>query len=688
MSLPYHQPGSRSDPALGFWLRYVESEGALTEDDGERVVVLLTKALQERFELSEEFAVTANPEVAREEGALLLLPGHPTLDLAASTVLSDGDVGYAHLPLPPGPPISPSTLTARLRDQVTIDHGRLEVVDQPVTGYLPVLRVGVFIRYAVSLQHRFQEREEVFVDARNGMTLPPPVERALGIRALAPGTPTDRSLFTPDFPRAAGAAHSILAARAEARRGALAAEASDLLADELSRADTYYRGALDSIERRIEQAEPERQKLLYARAEATKAEAARRRIELEEQSEATYEVHPFRLHIIGLPALMVSATVSRGARRFPLQLTWLLQFQTFLIPSCPACGARAILVAGKDHLGCRECLSSRAEPAATSTSAKPSTSVISSDSTGSTNVERQPDMAKPSLAHKAVALVSPRSVEKETAAAPRRPAPTRRTTPRSRSSSATSKTGSKLATTLWSAVGGGGRWRAHGTASYSPFSALFRLYGNSGPAYAIGMLPGEVPERLSSFTYHYWSDLPHLTGGTLTSEGSSYDFAFAWRMLGAKPVVGEVLPTPDFVYDPQSLLDLPSSVRARLSTKAPSPIVPLDPVASLLWELRIRHNLAVAVRALAVWWWLGDKLTELAGGNGLDLAGIAPNVVADIIAAVVTSRGRDGIPRSSSQTQKSRLRLFAEEENSLVQLADLATGSPALTWGWPASYRK
>ncbi len=679
MSQP-SQPDSRSDPALGFWLRYVESEGALTEDDGERVVVLLTRALQERFELSEEFIVTADPEVAREEGALLLLPGHPTLDHAASTVLADGDVGYAHLPLMPGPPISPSTLAARLRDQVVIDHGRPDIVDQPVTGYLPVLRVGALIRYAVSLEHRFQEREEVFVDARSGMTIPPAVERAIKTRALQTGTPTDRPLFTPDFPRAVGAAHSILIARAEARRGALAAEASDLLADELSRADTYYHGALESIERRIERVDPERQKLLHARAEATRAEAARRRIELEEQSEATYEVHPFRLHLIGLPALMVSAEVWRGARRFPLQLTWLLQFQTFLIPSCPACGARATLVAGKDRLGCRECLSSKAEPATTSTSAKLPTSVILSDSANSSNVVPQPGTSNPAPARKPAPPVSLRSAEKETAVALRKPAPTRRTTPRSPANSAVSKVGNKLATALWSAVGGGGRWRAHGTADYSPFSALFRLYGLSGPGYAIGMLPGEVPQRLSSFTYPYGSDLPHLTGGTVLSEGSSYNYALAWRMEGGRPVVGEVLPTPDFARDPRELLDLPSPLRARLSTKAPSPIVPLDPVASLLWELRIRHNLTVAVRALAVWWWLAEKSPENAGAIGLDLAGIAPNAVADAIAAVVTNSSRDGMPRSSNRTKKSQPTFFAEEDNPPAQLAALATGSPALTW--------
>jgi hypothetical protein len=161
-------------------------------------------------------------------------------------------------------------------------------------------------------------------------------------------------------------------------------------------------------------------------------------------------------------------------------------------------------------------------------------------------------------------------------------------------------------------------------------------------------------------------------------------------MEGGEPVVGEVLPTPDFANDPQELLDLPSPLRARLSTKAPSPIMPLDPVASpdplgsvasLLWELRIRHSLAIAVRALAAWWWLVEKSTEVAGNFGVDLAGIAPNAVADAIAALVTNRDRGDMPGSSSRAQKSEPTLFVEEENLLARLAILVAASPALTWG-------
>lgn len=567
--------GGRSDPALDFWLRYVESEGALTEDHGERTIVLLTQTLQERLEIPEEISVTADPEVAREEGAWLLLPGHPTLDRAASTLLANGDAGYAHLPQIPGPPISLSALMARLRDQVPIDHGRLEITNQPVVGYLPVLRVGALLRYAVSLEHRFQEREEVFVDARTGTAIPPDIERAILACSMKVGAPTDRVTFTPDLPHALKAAHSRLIARAEARREALSAEAANILSDELARADAYYRTAIESIEHRIERSSTEHQELLHARAEATRAEAARRRIELEEQHEAFYEIHPFRLHLIGLPALLVPVEICRGTRRVPLTLTLLQQFDVLLAPNCPACGAeRATLVAGKEHLGCRKCIgheighetarsSSVAEPAGSISPLTPADSAITtqpeqpsqqpralaiSTSGNSNNIQSRPGMVKvapePNAAQvqgqgqvqgqpqaqgrKATALNSSRTGAIKATSSSRvqpllqKPASTGRTTPRSTRNSAMSKTGYRLATALWSAAGGSGRWKTRETAAYSPISALLRLYGASGPALAIGMLPGEIPEHLSIATYSLLPGPRNLTEGTVFSECSAY----------------------------------------------------------------------------------------------------------------------------------------------------------------------
>ena len=50
-------------------------------------MVLLTPELQRAFALPEEVVVTSDPEAAREDGALLLIPGHPLLDQAVASVL-------------------------------------------------------------------------------------------------------------------------------------------------------------------------------------------------------------------------------------------------------------------------------------------------------------------------------------------------------------------------------------------------------------------------------------------------------------------------------------------------------------------------------------------------------------------------------------------------------------------------
>jgi hypothetical protein len=91
-----------TDPALGFWLRYLDASGGLHEDAGDQTLVMLPSELQAKLGLPEEVAVTADPEVAREDGALLLLPGHPALDQAAAAVLDQGDAGLAWLAWPAG----------------------------------------------------------------------------------------------------------------------------------------------------------------------------------------------------------------------------------------------------------------------------------------------------------------------------------------------------------------------------------------------------------------------------------------------------------------------------------------------------------------------------------------------------------------------------------------------------------
>lgn len=72
----------RRDPAVRFWLGYVEREGGLVEDAAYGAVVVLPPSMRERFDLPEVVSVTFDPDVAREDGALLLIPGNPALEAA------------------------------------------------------------------------------------------------------------------------------------------------------------------------------------------------------------------------------------------------------------------------------------------------------------------------------------------------------------------------------------------------------------------------------------------------------------------------------------------------------------------------------------------------------------------------------------------------------------------------------
>ena len=75
-----------TDIGLDFWLRYVEASGGLTDPSGDTTLVMLPSALQTTLELPEDLRVTADPDVAREDGATLLSPGHPALARAADDV--------------------------------------------------------------------------------------------------------------------------------------------------------------------------------------------------------------------------------------------------------------------------------------------------------------------------------------------------------------------------------------------------------------------------------------------------------------------------------------------------------------------------------------------------------------------------------------------------------------------------
>jgi len=351
-------PTLSDEPALRFWLRYAEREGALVEDLGDQALLLLPQALQYTSELPEEVMVTADPDVAREDGAALLIAGHPALDRAAAAMLAEGDSGHVFVPWPGSRPPARSTLEARARDLVSVEHGRIDATGEPAPAYAPLLRVGAMISYEASLALRFHEQEEAWVDARTGLG---PSKRLSAMLRSAPRLPLPDArhrLLPADLSLALPAAHEQLEQRATARRALLAAHARRALALELARADAYYENALDSIARRRSTAAAERIRLLDAQADATRAERARRQREIEEEYKARHDIRPFRLHLVHVPAFQLTVDVRRGSRTFPFTLTWLPGGDEFAAVRCPACGGAETLVAAREGLGCTSCTSS------------------------------------------------------------------------------------------------------------------------------------------------------------------------------------------------------------------------------------------------------------------------------------------------------------------------------------------
>jgi hypothetical protein len=343
------------EPALSFWLDYAEREGALVEHRGDHAFVLLPADLQRESGLPEEVTVTAHPDLAREDGAALLIAGHPALERAAGAVLAEGDTGSAYLPWPASRPPSRSLLESRARELVSIEHGRIDASGEPIAAYLPLLRVGAMVSYAASLTLRFQEQEEVWVDARTGLGSS---QRALAMvrdRAHLPRPDGPGRTLAADVSLATASAHEQLEQRAIVRERSLQAHARRALATELGRADAYYAAALESIARRRAGAAADRARLLDAQAEATRGERARRRSEIEDEYRPWHEIRPFRLHLLHLPAFVLPVDVRRGSRTFPFQLSWAPSAGEFAPVRCPACGAAEPLVATRDRLGCREC---------------------------------------------------------------------------------------------------------------------------------------------------------------------------------------------------------------------------------------------------------------------------------------------------------------------------------------------
>ena len=351
-----------SDPLLAFWLAFAEARGAAVEDGPEQALVVLPPALQREFTLPEATAFTADPDVAAEEGAILLGPGHPLIERAAAAVLEEGDRGLLWLPWPRSVAPTGEALLAQARERVPVDHGRIDAAGEPAAVYVPVLRAEALCTY--TLDEQFQERAEAWVDARSGLGIAADFVRRLRTAAALAGAEVGRSgthpVLRPQAAAALAGVDGLLEAQAVARGLALARQAQVGLRAEVARTEAYYAEVLESITRRRPAAAPERQALLDRQAAVTAAERARRLEEIAEKFRARHERKTFRLHLLLVPALHLPVWVRRGEARLPMALCWCLPVGAFLPVGCPRCGTVAPLVAGREALGCAVCLPARA----------------------------------------------------------------------------------------------------------------------------------------------------------------------------------------------------------------------------------------------------------------------------------------------------------------------------------------
>lgn len=632
----------RKEAGLAFWLDWVEHRGGLWEDAGDTALALLPAALASELELPEETAVTADPDAAREDGALLLVTGHPVVAKAAESVLATGDTGTLTLAAPRSVPPDAATLLSKAREHLPVDHGRLDpcVGAMPERALRPVLRVGALVGYELSAEDHFQEQVEAFVDVPSRLRVPTRVSERLARTgndpraetALPPGLAAAvdyASTSRPDLAAALAEAHRMLEAAAVLRRDGLAKQIGDAYAKERARAEEYYAAAVDSLERRAATAPQDRAVLLRARMESTREERARRLAEIAEKYRARHTLTPYRLHLLRVPVLRLALDVRRGERRYPLDLDWLLPAGEFAPLRCPACAqSGAPLVAAKTHLGCARCLAPKhPTPHPAPESVPPPRDGAAAPAAASAEGAVAPVRAGATVA---VGPPAARDAEAAGGAAPRsrggakagriaeasaaRAASSRPATPGHAPSppqrrSVDPQTLQKRVFTFWEHAAGGDRRKLERLCvPDSPAAALLRLYGAAGPLYGIGVGPRERVESCNVVVFpaegrRGWDS----AGGEVHTDRGRHDYLLRWS-LGPDRLISEVLPyqTP-YAMNASTMMARYRSGGTEPATRLPRTGAELDQVAHLLWQRTpARHGAHLAARALASWWRLAD----------------------------------------------------------------------------------
>ncbi len=614
-----------TDLALAFLSELVEAEGGAAEDRGDSVLLLVADELRDRLRLPEELFVTSDPEVAAEEGGLLVAPGQTVVDEAADVVLSRGDAGWRHLEWPLSPAPARARLQEAAREEVIVEHGRIDLEDQPASCYLPAVRVAALIEHRISVEERYEEAVEVWVDGRRGTTLADRIAEQLAALAGRPGRGGGHAHAEAELDRALEAAHALLAGRAAGRQAVLVREARATLARERGRVDAYYEAALASIATRRAGAAPERARLLDAQEEATRAEWSRRLGETEEKYAGSVEIRPFLLHVVEIPGLAVPVSVRRGPRRFDLRLDWLLPFACYLPPTCPHCGELAPLVAGRDRLGCRACLP---RPTGDGTAARPAGAgrETAAAAGGETAVPGAGGAAGDDGDRAAESAGEPRPAEAgdEQLEAPRcPPVDAARAEPASRpvSSAVQDRLVEKMwrgvATELWQAVARGERCRL--VAPRSPLEALYRCYGPEGPLVAVGLPADAWPRGVQSSPPEGQAGEVLATSGLVRTSEGVVQFSLRWRVAGKRPLLVELL--PGRVAAGAGLP--PRRILAGASSEAPTP-PGLGPVEARLWRHEAdEEGVPFAVRCLALYWRIQGQRRLREVGDGALAAAVA-----------------------------------------------------------------
>ena len=583
-----------ADPALGFWLRHVAASGGLWEPGEDAAYVVLPPQLRDAYRLPEELRVTADPDVAREDGATLLAAGHPVLAEAAGRVLASGDAGYLLLARPGSLPPGRDVLLAEARDAFPVGHGRIDLSGEPEVVLHPVVRVGALVTYELSAEDRFGEEAHRWVDMPSRRELPADL---VGRLCRAEIDEKARPRRPEGLLNAVAAAHRLIDAAASDRRQALAADVSGSFEAERGRVAAYYADAITGIERRLATAPPERRAVLEQRLRSTREERARRLAEIAAKYEARHAIRPYRLHVMLVPALRVPADVLRGTRRYPMCFDWLLPAGAYAPVRCPSCGREAPLVAGKLKLGCEACL----PPKPAFAPASPG-----SASPGSAGGHTPPAAAKPPAgARPAAALGSagsapsapgaPRGARSTPAAKPVPPQAKRRAVVPPKVRKEQQKATVTVAERLWRAVAADDR-RAIGRIVHpgSPAAALQRLLGPAGLCRVLGMPAGEEPERFVAETHD-----GVVAGALLGARGTECPY-YIWCRDGQ---AAEVLPFPlghDGAF--WGFYWWGRRPGARWAVGRIASVKGLDPVEGLLAVTGSAWNgLPVAARAMAAW---------------------------------------------------------------------------------------